>query len=1054
MSNLSAFAPHFLSTRCGSSAREKGESSEFSPSSSRLAADSRFQFDPLLRSTFGHRSVDLYGSQIEDDVEDADSRELADGSGTRRGTGRRQHGSASSLGTNFGASSLLNASRYGPSISRRNNGASIPEIEDEEYDDDDQRAADEQEEQERRWGRGIHVRQLQQGIEDSTGDLLGSDETDRQLTPDASYVASKKSSGGGLSNRNHQAASAALDPFEVDDEVDQHMSRSVRHPPYSASERANDSASFGGSSSSSKFEAKRPRDTSPQMQTSHGDNAKGKAKASDSRRFRDPSAGRGWMAHSTASAKGRSRKSTKPLRDAYSIYDDDDDDDQQGGLLLSDDDEQSTSEVSDGGEAKVQAHQGYDVQRTDRRRTLSTSTIHYPTRLTAASFLDQKSADPYDNFYKKIGTPSPDLLEGHGTGAESTTLDTYRYPTAVGSSLSSWKPWVSGNNPSWREWRDQSALVVWILAVSVTFVLAGGASIGVSSPTAPSSPAVRPSPYYTLTRSLPLLILLSCLSLGMAVLKLAFLRNLNRLGGVRILRFSLVFIPIVLTLVWAWAFAGSFLFDDEQWSGGSWSTLGLRGLSILPLLLAVLFSRLLYVKRNGIARSLSVLTLSAEIISAHPSLLLLSLLHILVFLAISAPFMTIFIRLFLLGHFSRAIEPGKAGDGGKTNEWITDSRARVLAWATLATWLWTWAALRGIMRVVVSSVVSHWYFFGPPSSEPQTVDEDGPALNSGGKKLRRGLRQQYDDYDDDEAVLKVASYSADEESEILGIGSTTPGGLRISIAEGAGDPADEDDDQLEHRNPTASDLVRASFLRATGPSFGTILLSALLLALSRALLMISWISRTFAVVLSSPQVPAFLHPLAHLAYLVSGAGGVIKGVSDYTLVYTGITGQGFWTSSRRCSRLIVKRGAQGVMEGLIIGTILSLLTISLSLLAALAGFLFSAHQLHVPSDAPLVGLLCGVVPYWTLRLAADVLGNGADALYLCYAIDDWGNSGGQKGATGQSSSTLAMGGKSPAAPRGEATGSAKTGAPASGSEQARKAFETRGSGGWGGILPF
>lgn len=77
-----------------------------------------------------------------------------------------------------------------------------------------------------------------------------------------------------------------------------------------------------------------------------------------------------------------------------------------------------------------------------------------------------------------------------------------------------------------------------------------------------------------------------------------------------------------------------------------------------------------------------------------------------------------------------------------------------------------------------------------------------------------------------------------------------------------------------------------------------------------------------------------------------------------------------------------------MVEGLLIGTVLSLLTVSLSLLAALAGFLFSAHQLHVPADAPLVGLLCGVVPYWTLRLAADVLANGADALYLCYAIDE------------------------------------------------------------------
>lgn len=87
--------------------------------------------------------------------------------------------------------------------------------------------------------------------------------------------------------------------------------------------------------------------------------------------------------------------------------------------------------------------------------------------------------------------------------------------------------------------------------------------------------------------------------------------------------------------------------------------------------------------------------------------------------------------------------------------------------------------------------------------------------------------------------------------------------------------------------------------------------------------------------------------------------------------------------------------------GLLISTILSLLTISLSFLAGVAGFLFSAHQLHVPADAPLVGLLCGVVPYWTLRLGADVLANGADTLYLCYAIDSVAGGGEGEGQQGQ-----------------------------------------------------
>lgn len=68
--------------------------------------------------------------------------------------------------------------------------------------------------------------------------------------------------------------------------------------------------------------------------------------------------------------------------------------------------------------------------------------------------------------------------------------------------------------------------------------------------------------------------------------------------------------------------------------------------------------------------------------------------------------------------------------------------------------------------------------------------------------------------------------------------------------------------------------------------------------------------------------------------------------------------------------------------------LLDLTTLALCFLTGVAGFLFSAHNLHVPADAPLVGLLCALLPYWTLRLCADVLSNAADTLYLCFSIDE------------------------------------------------------------------
>ncbi|PWN26186.1 hypothetical protein BDZ90DRAFT_47837 [Jaminaea rosea] len=970
--------PNFLASSSSRRQAQHPSTSSAASSQHRNAADSRYQFDPLLRSTFGHRSVDLYGSQIDNnqrgsgayyDDDEEDGEEEEDGRADAQwaqGRSRVPGGGASS--------SLINASRYGPAAARRG-GPELREIEDEEDDDDDEMARDEadlarEEDEQRDWGRGVNVRnfaggragqQHRQGLDDSMlgsavlgGSGISEGEGEGTDTPSASFTAHP--------SVRSQTQPAVLDPFLVDDE-DEDGAAPTRAP----------STANGG----------RERQRSSQSPARSASKGKGKAQAL-SAPVRTLS-GKGWLAHSLAPGSNKGKGKSRPLRDAYSIYDDEDE-----GVFSSEDEESEGSE-------------GTDEERDDGVASRST-TMHRPTKMSAASFprpLGHSLHNGDDGFHKKMpSTSAADGATNTQSGSDSIVIDVPRsYTPTLSSDMQSWAPWSAGNNPPIKQWKDRPALLLWSASLFLTLLLAGGASIGAPTPKVPSTPAIRPSPYYTLTRSTPLLVLLCALSLGMATVQLAFLRNLDRLGGAKVLKFSLVATPTALTLGWVWAFAGSFFFDDEQWSGGGWSTTGLRTLSLIPLLLAIFFSRVLYMKRGHLARSLSVLSLAARIVHAHPTLLLLSLLHIVAFLVVSLPFGTIFMRLFLLGHFAH-------GKGANDDEWITDGRARVLAWATLATWIWTWAALRGIMRVTVASVVSHWYFYGPPSEEMTDEEQDAgggeAALSSGGRKLKRGAQEQADEGDEDDATERGSSTS----SEVLGLGESLPGAMS-DVPGGYKDPThphdSSEDAQLSHRNPTASDLVRASFLRATGPSLGTVLLSALLLAFSRLLVLVSFLARTLASILSSPNIPAFLHPLAHVAYLLSGAGGVIKGVSDYTLVYTGITGADFWRSSRRCSRLVVRRGARGVVEGLLIGTVLSLLTVSLSLLAALAGFLFSAHQLHVPADAPLVGLLCGVVPYWTLRLAADVLANGADALYLCYAIDegtpqtDRGESGGTGG---------------------------------------------------------
>lgn len=945
------------------------------------ASASHFRLDPLLRSTFGHRSIDLYGSQIDqsrsgtgnndvdqDDNEDDDDNQTPDDSHLQ--SNRRGH---------FGNSSLINASRYGPARSAALTaaGSEIPEIADEDDDRDaddvshrDEDFRDQRDHDiDRQWGRGVNVSHLSSAARSSS-------------SPSSSILSHASSHTSSYHPPNFITARPVsddrIDPFLVeDDESDAPPAQDAHHP-----------------SRISKGKARARDDQRPKPTT----------QPTSPPTARSPSMGsaaRGWLAYSFSKSTHHTKNAKyRPKRDVYSIYDDDNEE-------FDSEEDDGREYQDDSGDDLLSESDADDQQASSSNRMNQSTSIHHPTKMSASTLPRQAQ----DNFHRKLFTTTKPTPEA----AESGIIDTYSYPTSIGTSIASWKPWASGNNPRWREWKDHGALVLWTLATLFTFALAGGASLGITSPSPPKSPATRPSPYYTITRSLPLLLLLCGLSLAMAVFNLAFLRNLERMGGGRYLRFTLISTPTLLSLGWLWAFAGSFFYEDEKWSGGWWSTSGLRLTSLFPLLLAIIFSRALYLQQRQLGRSLSVLSLSAKILSAHPTLLLLSLIQILVFLVVSVPFMTIFVRLFLLGHFSTSPTTGQ--------EWITDSRARTLAWLTLGTWIWTWAALRGVMRVVVSSTVSHWYFHGPPSKEEDEEAANPPLFTASAATPRRNQEQPSTSVLDDEEDSVAGN---GEESSIIGLGASESGHAPGAWASESTGRKDNTADELEHRNPTAKDIVRASFLRATGPSFGTILMSALLLAVSRLLILFSILARNLARALSSPTVPTFLHPLAHLAYLVSGTGSVIKGLSDYTLIYAGITGQGFWKSSRRCGRILARGGAKGVMDGLLISTILSLLTVSLSFLAALAGFLFSAHQLHVPADAPLVGLLCGVVPYWTLRLGADVLANGADTLYLCYAIDSSATTQAEGGQEERSEARRAFegasGGARAASGRGEGGG--------------------------------
>ncbi|KAJ9479999.1 hypothetical protein PHBOTO_003752 [Pseudozyma hubeiensis] len=556
---------------------------------------------------------------------------------------------------------------------------------------------------------------------------------------------------------------------------------------------------------------------------------------------------------------------------------------------------------------------------------------------------------------------------------EADTIDEiHLYPAPP--ARAGWGPWA--NRLAFGKYRDKTAIASFAAAIGATILIGAYLSWGARTPSQPKTPKTRPSSYYTITRSLPILILLTLLSFGAGVANLLLLRNLSRYGGAKVLRTGLMGVPVVLGLGWAWAFAGSFIYDDEAWSGGSWSTTGLRIISIVPLALAVLFARMVWQRRKALSRSIAVLELSCNVVLQHPALLVLALASLSAFALVTIPFLFLFTRLFLVGHFGR--------QDGDSMEWQTDAKAAWLAWATLCAWLWTWAVLRGVQRVTVAGVVSHWYFHRIGEADAAAADAAaGAGPSAGGRVGPSGVSdaraQSFDNRRADEQPAHDTVFDGDSiYDEVPGAPGSYPQQGRPTTTR-------------RHAAPDPTEVVRVSFARATGPALGSICMSALALAMVKTLTVVAEVARRISDATTQRRVPKLLQPLTHVVVALAGLGAVLQSYSELALVYVGVTGDGFWTAAKKSAQLVSRRGVQGVMEGLVINLVLDLTAIALSFLAGLVGFLFSAHQLHVPADAPLVGLLCGLLPYWTLRLCADVLSNASDTLYLCYAIDHASN---------------------------------------------------------------
>lgn len=275
-------------------------------------------------------------------------------------------------------------------------------------------------------------------------------------------------------------------------------------------------------------------------------------------------------------------------------------------------------------------------------------------------------------------------------------------------------------------YKDAGFLALWltsVLGIIIGLCFVWGATDPAPSP--PSAPPTQPyrTPFSTLLHTIPLLAVLTGIAV---VLPIGFLFLLKK--AVRpVITGTAIAVPFLLFLCSWWGFVASFetvpLPEDtiNPAMSGWWSTTALRVFSLIPLLLAVLFGRMVWMRRERLDRTVGVVELSAGFLLDHPPLLLLQPILLAALALLSLPYLTLLLRLLLIGYYRHPRE--------NTYIWHVRPYADLLAIIVVVCWLWTWAVVRGVGRVVVAAVVGDWYFHREDADRRPVLDTTVSALH-------------------------------------------------------------------------------------------------------------------------------------------------------------------------------------------------------------------------------------------------------------------------------------------------------------------------------------
>ncbi|OQE16445.1 hypothetical protein PENSTE_c024G03443 [Penicillium steckii] len=294
-----------------------------------------------------------------------------------------------------------------------------------------------------------------------------------------------------------------------------------------------------------------------------------------------------------------------------------------------------------------------------------------------------------------------DFAAGAGVSKSSSRLlktfpsDESRPPSSSGSSHGLSSPLASESSmhdPFWGQ--------LFLIALASLFATSFLVYLHTSTPSGDKS-KWGDTIYFTVHKSFFLLGVYTLVAIFVSLIWLALLRSYVRL----LVHVIIVAVPVILYSFSLYPFISSF---KGTWHGTSIQDKVMRWGSIVPFLMASLWTYNVLRGRRSIGKAIGVLEFSCRILAANPELLALGLGVLICVVSWTWIWMLMFTRVFLGGHLV----------GPKS--FIIDVGSWWLGVYFVLFYLWSIGVIAGIQRSVTAATVSQWYFHRLASPAPSS----------------------------------------------------------------------------------------------------------------------------------------------------------------------------------------------------------------------------------------------------------------------------------------------------------------------------------------------